>query len=209
MAYSDSRLRNTLALVRVITGAVFFALGMFKISSLEFGKFVFPAFLDNAARGGAVEWLRPMMNSIQAIGPARIGVTLGFVELTIGIALVLGLAVRPACLMGILYSGWLLLATWNPLEGSASMLQTTEHQFRNLFPLMTFLLLGVGHAGETWGLGARYHRSRARSLADASVPKVHLVFKKEESVFYQEPDEMEEESEEIAHAEQQGVGHRS
>lgn len=192
MAYSDSRLQKTLAFVRMITGVVFFVLGMFKVSSFEFGKFVFPEFLDKAARGGAVEWLRPMMTSVQNIGPARVGVTIGFIELTIGIALVLGLAVRAACLMGMLYTGWLLLATWNPFEGSASMLQTTEHQFRNLFPLLIFLLLGVGHAGEKWGVGALYHRRRVRHRAAAAVSEMQPAMKREESVFYQEPNEVEE-----------------
>ena len=187
MAYSHSRLRKTLALVRIMTGAVFLSLGAFKVSSLEFGKFIFPDFLDAAARTGAPAWFRPLINAILNYGPARVGVFFGFVELSIGVALVLGLAVRPACLLGFLYSAWIMLATWNPVEGSASMLQTTDHQFRALFPLMVFALLGVGHAGETWGVGSLYHRRRAKAWGDETPrPEPRPPVAAEEYVFYGE-----------------------
>lgn len=163
MAYSHSRLRKTLSLVRVATGVVFVSVGYFKISSLAFARTVFPAFLENAIRGAAVEWMRPVLEWIAYTGPGRIGVVIGFVELFIGTALVLGLAVRPASLIGMIYSLALLLTTWNESGTSPSMLQSAEHQFRNLFPFLIFLLLGVGHAGETWGVGAMYHRHRDRA----------------------------------------------
>ena len=161
MAYSHSRLRKTLALVRIVTGVVFIVLGANKISSLEFGRIIFPAFLQQAINGGSVGWLRPLLEWIFDFGAARIGILLGFAELAIGISLFLGLVVRPASLLGIAYTAFLLLATWNGVE-TASMMQTADHQFRNLFPTLVLLLLGVGHAGETWGLGALYHHHRAR-----------------------------------------------
>jgi uncharacterized membrane protein YphA (DoxX/SURF4 family) len=172
MAYSHTRFRKTLAIVRILTGAVFVMIGSFKVSSLEFGKMVFPQFLENAIKSGAAEWIRPLLEWVVANGPARIGVTIGFVELFIGIALVLGLAVRPAALLGMFYSAGLLVATWNDAGTAPSMLQSTEHQFRNLFPFLVFLLLGVGHAGETWGAGALYHRGRRRLLQRGFVAPV-------------------------------------
>ena len=113
MAYSHSRLRKTLAVVRVITGVVFVSIGAFKVSSLEFDRMFFPEFLDSAVAGGAVTWFRPVVAWISSFGPVRIGVALGFVELFIGIALILGLAVRPASLVGMIYMGALFLATFN------------------------------------------------------------------------------------------------
>ena len=162
MAYSHSRLRKTLALVRILTGIVFVCVGTYKVSSIEFAKTVFPEFLDNAIRGGAVSWVRPFLEWIVSYGPARICVVIGFVELFVGIALVFGLAVRPAALVGMLYSAGLFLSTFDQAPATPSMMQSAEHQFRNLFPFLVFLMLGVGHAGETWGLGAVYHRRRAR-----------------------------------------------
>src|SRR3954470_4933524 len=162
MAYSHSRLRKTLAVARIMTGLVFLSVGTFKVSSIEFAKTIFPDFLESGIRGGAVTWIRPVLEWITSYGPARIGVAIGFVELFIGIALVLGLAVRPAALVGMLYSAGLFLATFDQAPTTPSMLQSAEHQFRNLFPFVVFLLLGVGHAGETWGLGSVYHRHRAR-----------------------------------------------
>jgi uncharacterized membrane protein YphA (DoxX/SURF4 family) len=162
MAYSHSRLRKTLAFARILTGVVFVSVGTFKVSSMEFAKAIFPDFLDNGIHGGAVSWFRPLLEWIVSYGPARIGVLIGFVELFIGIAMVLGLAVRPAALVGMLYSAGLFLSTFDQAPTMPSMLQSAEHQFRNLFPFLVFLLLGVGHAGETWGLGSLYHHHRAR-----------------------------------------------
>ncbi len=164
MAYSHSRLRKTLALVRIVTGIVFVSVGAYKVTSLDFAKLMFPDFLQDAIQGAAVSWVRPILEWIVSYGPARVAVMIGFLELFIGIALVLGLTVRPAALLGMLYSIGLFLATWNPAPEAPSMLQSAEHQFRNLFPFFVFLLLGVGHAGETWGLGALYHHHRLQKL---------------------------------------------
>ncbi len=165
MAYSHTRLRKTLALIRIATGFVFVFTGAFKISSLEFGRELFPTFLDSGIRGAAAEWFRPVLEWVVSYGPARIGISLGFLELFIGVALILGLAVRVASAAGVLYTAGLLFATWNLTDSTPSMLQSSEHQFRNLFPCLIFVLLGVGHAGETWGVGALYHRHRDRRWA--------------------------------------------
>ncbi len=166
MAYSHSRLRKTLALVRIATGLVFVSTGAFKISSIEFAKVLFPNFLEDAIQGSAAASVRPILEWIVSYGPGRIGVLIGFVEVFIGIALVLGLAVRPAAALGMLYSIGLLLTTWNQVVSTPSMSQNAEHQYRNVFPFVVFLILGVGHAGETWGVGSLYHRRRARDWQD-------------------------------------------
>src|SRR4051812_24613608 len=113
MAYSHSRLRKTLAVARIMTGLVFLSVGTFKVSSIEFAKTIFPDFLESGIRGGAVTWIRPVLEWITSYGPARIGVAIGFVELFIGIGLILGLAVGPAALVGMLYSAGLFLAAFD------------------------------------------------------------------------------------------------
>ena len=169
--YSNVRLRKSLALVRILAGLVFVWMGAYKVSSLDFVSTVFPDFLDSAIHGGAATWMRPLFHTIMATSVGKVGVLIGLSELFIGIALLLGLAVRPACFVGMLYSFGLLAATWNPVEGGpATMLRTAAHHYRNLFPLLVFWLLAAGHAGETWGLGALYHHHRARKF-DSEVVK--------------------------------------
>jgi uncharacterized membrane protein YphA (DoxX/SURF4 family) len=165
MAYSHSRLRKTLALVRIATGIALLYAGGYKVSSLEFARSVFPDYLDAGLRGGAADWVQPILAWMLHFGPGRIAVTMGFVELFIGVSLVLGLVVRPACALGMVYMGFLWLSAWNQVPGSVAVLRSGAFDFRNLFPLLLFLTLGIGHAGETWGLGALYHRHRARTLA--------------------------------------------
>ncbi len=196
MAYSHSRLRKTLALVRIATGLVFLSTGAFKVSSIEFAKVLFPSFLDTAIQGGAAATVRPILEWIVSYGPGRIGVMIGFVELFIGISLVLGLAVRPAAIVGMLYSLGIFLATWNQVANSPSMAQNAEHQYWNLFPLVVFLLLGVGHAGETWGIGSVYHRHRARKwqseVAEAALVEPAVAEQENEPGSFEEFVEQEE-----------------
>lgn len=193
MAYSHSRLRKTLAIARILTGLVFVSTGAFKISSLQFAKEFFPTFLDDAIQGGAAEWIRPTLQWVLSIGPGRVGVMIGFVELFVGIALLLGLAVRPAALVGMLYTAWLFLVTWNVSSNPTVMLQSEGHRFVSLFPFVVLLLLGVGHAGETWGLGSLYHRHRARKWErENPVPAPEVVAEEEkEPASFEEFVEME------------------
>lgn len=198
MAYSHSRLRKTLALVRIGTGVAFVSLGWYKVASLEFAKFAFPDFLDTALRGGAAGIVQPLLQWILNAGPARVGVAIGFLELFIGIALVLGLAVRPACALGMVYMATVWLCSWNPPAAGAQFLQTTEFQFRNLFPLLVFLQLAVGHAGETWGIGALYHHHRDRRWAEAPVEAAVLIPPRHEPASFEEYAEAEAEERQLA-----------
>lgn len=181
-------------------------MGLFKVSSLEFARSSFSDFLDSAIQGGAVEWLRPTLLWIEHYGTARFCIGIGFVELFIGFALVLGLAVRPAALVGMLYATALLLTTWHEVPGGPAMMQGSEHQFRFVFPAFVFLMLGIGHAGETWGLGAlyHYHRSRAweRTPEDVARPAEVMAQGEEEIDEEEEPGSFEEllEQEERARA---------
>ena len=168
MPYSYSRTCKMLALVRIVTGIVFILVGYYKVSSIVFARQVFPGLLDRALELTAASWIHPVLQYIISFGPSRIAISVGFFELFIGVALVLGLVVRVATLFGMVYTFGLLVSSWNQSEGTLSMLQTGDHQFRNLFPFLVMLLLGSGHAGETWGLGALYHHHRMRRLSDLS-----------------------------------------
>lgn len=189
-------------MVRILTGIVFVSAGLFKVSSIEFAKVIFPDFLEGGIRGGSVAWLRPVLEWIVAYGPGRVSVMIGFVELFIGFAMVLGLAVRPAALVGMLYSAGLFFATLNQAPTTPSMLQSAEHQFRNLFPFLVFLMVGVGHAGETWGVGSLYHHRRARrwERETAAVPVPEAPAEDEAK----EPDSFEE----FVESEARAVGER-
>jgi uncharacterized membrane protein YphA (DoxX/SURF4 family) len=160
MAYSHARLRNTLALVRVITGVVFIILGEYKISSLEFARIGFPQFIWDATHGTAVGFYADFLGSFVWPHMGRYAILVGFTELFIGVGLTLGLAVRPISIVGMVYMVNLMLATWMAPGPGEMLSRYLDTQLSHVMPLLVFFVLGVGHAGETWGLGSLYHRRR-------------------------------------------------
>lgn len=159
MAYSHVRLRKTLALVRMVTGAIFLLLGSYKISSMEFARVGFPQFLWEATHGGAVGFYGSLLETL-AQNSSKYAVLVGFVELFIGIGLLLGLVVRPIALLGMAYMVNLMLATWFMPGPDQPFCRYLSGQMSHISLFLLFLLLGIGRAGENWGLGSLYHHRR-------------------------------------------------
>jgi uncharacterized membrane protein YphA (DoxX/SURF4 family) len=161
MAYSQQRLERTLAAVRIATGLVFLVTGEYKISSIAYARGGFRDFLEAAQYGGAIQFYRLHLIPRMWDHPGFFATLTGFTEMTLGVGLLLGLAVRPVSLLGMAYMAHLTLATWWQPAQDALLWQHLSVQLPHIFAFFLFLLLGVGHAGELWGLGALYHR-RAR-----------------------------------------------
>jgi len=170
MAYSHARLRNTLAVVRILTGVLFLVFGVYKISSMEFARAGFPQFLWEATHGGGVGFYGRFLDSFVWESTGKYAILVGFVELFMGIGLLLGLVVRPIALLGMVYSVNLMLATWMLPGPGQPLWRYLDGEMRYIALFLLFLLLGVGHAGENWGLGAIYHHHR------------HLDWEKDEPV---------------------------
>lgn len=81
MAYSHSRLRKTLAVVRVLTGVVFLFAAAHKISSWEFAKIEFPQFVSEAAHGAAVGFYGDFLSSVAGQHLAGFAALAAFIEL--------------------------------------------------------------------------------------------------------------------------------
>ncbi|MBZ5630470.1 MAG: DoxX family membrane protein [Acidobacteriia bacterium] len=166
MAYSQLRLRKTLAVVRVLTGILFLFLGAHKISSLEFAKLEFPQFVWDATHGAAVGFYADLLSSAVESHPSGIAVLIGLTELFIGVGLVLGLAVRPISVLGMVYMLNLILATWMAPGPNVGLWLYLDNEFKLITMFFLFLLFGIGHAGESLGLGALYHRRRRVKWAE-------------------------------------------
>jgi uncharacterized membrane protein YphA (DoxX/SURF4 family) len=168
MAYSDSRLRKTLALVRVLLGALFLLGGVHKISSLDFARIEFPRFLAEASRGAAIGFYADFLHNAVWGHAGEVALLIGFTELFIGVGLLLGLAVRPISLLGMFYALNFMLATWMAPGANEPIWRYLDNQSKLIMMFMLFLLLGIGHAGENWGVGALYHRRRHRKWVEAA-----------------------------------------
>jgi uncharacterized membrane protein YphA (DoxX/SURF4 family) len=162
MAYSHSRLRKMLAVIRVLTGVLFLFAAAHKISSWEFAKIEFPQFVWEAAHGAAVGFYGDFLGSLAGPHVARFAAVVAFIELFIGTGLVLGLAVRPVSIMGSLYMFHLMLATWNVPGPNEPLWRYLDNDGKLIALLFLFVLFGAGHAGENLGLGSLYHHRRHR-----------------------------------------------
>ena len=160
MAYTHSRLRKTLALVRIGVGLLFLHSGYYKVSSIEFARVDFADFLYNCISSTAVDFYANFLSKYVLHNSTKIAVGIGFFELFIGISLVLGVLTRPVCILGMLYQINFVLATWWQPGPGEPLWHYPDEQLRYVFPFFVFLILGIGHAGEIWGLGSLYHGRR-------------------------------------------------
>ena len=165
MAYSERRTQQTLAVMRICMGLMFLGAGWYKIFRPEFAWPEFLQRLEVAIRGGALDFYQPLLLNFVVLHPRVITAVMGATELFVGIGLLLGLAVRPVALVGMFYTLNLMCATFfspGPHAPFSALIAGQVEHFAVLFLLFIF---AIAHAGETWGLGALYHGSRAPESA--------------------------------------------
>lgn len=160
MKYSEARLRRVLAGVRMVVGLVYVCYGYEKLFDIDFFRNGFMQRLSywEDAVAPWYSWMWRML----ADHASRWDVFFGGVELFIGLALLLGLATRPACLLGLLYTVHRSLLTWYPDGSSFTFWNFFEIHLEQILLLGLFSIMLAGHAGDVWGLGAIYHRVKVQ-----------------------------------------------
>lgn len=162
MRYSEQRFRRALALVRMLVGTIFICSGyekLFDAMFFENGFMQRMAFWQTAvAPWYAWVWQILMEHT------HRWAAFFGTVELFIGVALLLGLVTRPACLVAMLYIVHRFALSWYPVDMEFALWKFLEIHVEQFALLSLFWLLAIGHAGDVWGMGAIYHRFRVRLL---------------------------------------------
>ena len=177
MKYSESRLRHGLAVIRMLIGVVYVCYGYEKLFDAAFFE---NGFLQRLAywEVSVAPWYSWMWG-LMSEHPSRWAVVLGGVEMFLGVALLLGLATRPACLIGMLYMVHRLFIGWFPEDVSFTLWRFFELHFEQIALSSLFWLMVVGHAGDVWGLGAIYHRVRVRWRPAHPRPVVYDYFEAE------------------------------
>ncbi len=160
MRYSEQRLRRLLALVRIGLGAVYITYGYTKLFDTAYYEYIFVPRLSTWENLVA-PWYGWAWQMIWA-HTHRWELFFGTVEMFIGVALLLGLATRPACLVGLVYLFHRLSLTWYPDDQVFELYRFIELHIEQIGFGCVFLLLGFGHAGDVWGLGALYRGVRLR-----------------------------------------------
>lgn len=94
---------RTIAGVRVAPSIFFLLFGEYKVAGPGFAHGGFQTYLQDYITNSAVKFYRPVLSGLFLAHAVFFGYVVGVVELLIGVSLLIGLWVRPACILGILF----------------------------------------------------------------------------------------------------------
>jgi thiosulfate dehydrogenase (quinone) large subunit len=152
---TSSALPRTIACVRMATSVFFLLFGEYKVAGPAFAHGGFQTYLQDFIANGAVSFWRPVLSGFVLPHAVFFGYVVGVVELAIGISLLLGLWVRPACILGILFLINMLLATWWEPGHGVPVWRYFGAELDHLPLLLLLIVLYAADAGRVWGLDGR------------------------------------------------------
>jgi uncharacterized membrane protein YphA (DoxX/SURF4 family) len=142
-----------MALGRIGVGIMFLFFGEYKVVNGQFAHEGYTKWVSGFVQESAVSFYKPFLKfTLQH--HVLFGYTVGWVELLIGISMVLGLWVRPFAIIAAIFMLQLVLATWNLPAGTASW-RYAANELEHIPMLFLFLIFFVHGAGETLGLDGR------------------------------------------------------
>src|ERR1700739_4298964 len=100
---TSSALPKTIAVVRIAASVFFLLFGEYKLAGPGFAHGGFQAYLQGYISNGAVTFYRPVRAHSFLPHAFFFGYVVGGVEMFVGLSLRLGLWVRPAAVVGILF----------------------------------------------------------------------------------------------------------
>ncbi|MHB8411278.1 MAG: DoxX family protein [Candidatus Acidiferrales bacterium] len=152
--------RKTIAVVRILTGIIFLFFGEYKIAGPAFAHGGFEGWIHGwLSQNEPVGFYRVFLEKFVLVHPVLCARIVGWGELAIGIALVLGLFVRIASVGGAIHMISLALATWYGPGHGAAMWKYFGANLDHIPLLFLFAIFFATRAGETWGVdGVRQKR---------------------------------------------------
>ncbi|MBS1851244.1 MAG: DoxX family protein [Acidobacteria bacterium] len=149
---------KTISVVRIATSIFFLAFGEYKLFNPAFTQGGFQQYLQGFIENGAVSFYQPVLSTLVLPHAVFFGYLVGLIEMFIGLALLLGLWVRPASVLGVLHMLSLTLATWWGPGPGAPVWRYFGAELDHLPLLFLFMIFFVADAGQEWGLdGRRQH----------------------------------------------------
>jgi uncharacterized membrane protein YphA (DoxX/SURF4 family) len=161
MATNPSALPKTIAWVRIATSVFFLLFGEYKLAGPAFAHEAFQGYLHDYITKTAVGFYRPVLSALVLPHAVFFGYTVGIIEFLIGISLLLGLWVRPAAVIGVLFLLNLTLAGWWEPGHGAPLWRYFGARLDTLPLMLLLIIFYAADAGRVWGLdGRRAMRSR-------------------------------------------------
>lgn len=157
---SSSALSKTIAGVRVAASVFFLLFGEYKVAGPEFAHGGFQTYLQDYIANSVVGFYRPVLSGIVLPHAVFFGYVVGVVELLIGISLLIGLWVRPMCVVGILFLLNMVLATWWGPGHGVPFWRYFGAELDHIPLMLLLIVLFAADAGRVWGLDGMRGRAR-------------------------------------------------
>ena len=154
----DASPLRTIAAVRIATSVFFLLFGEYKVAGPGFAHGGFQTYLRDYIATTAVSFYRPVLVHIVLPHAVFFGYVVGIIELFIGISLLLGLVVRPACVVGALFLLNLTLASWWDAGHGAPIWRYFGARLDTLPLLLLLVVFFAADAGKIWGLDGKLRR---------------------------------------------------
>lgn len=157
---------RALAVLRIGVGIFFLIFGEYKVFGTQFtlhGGFQF--WINRFLEGGAYPWMVPVLRNFVLPHATPIAFLVAYGELAIGIALTLGVLVRPASACGLLYMLALLFSSNYP-GPAAPFWQYFGASLDHSVLALCFLIFLVGHSSQAWSLPAWRRAQRGSKTLD-------------------------------------------
>jgi uncharacterized membrane protein YphA (DoxX/SURF4 family) len=141
--------------VRIATSIFFLLFGEYKLAGPAFAHGGFQNYLQAYISNQAVSFYRPFLTGLVWPHAVFFGYLVGVIELFIGICLLLGLWVRPASLLGILFLLNITLAAWWEPGHGVPLWHYFGARLDTLPLLLLLVIFYAADAGRVWGLDGR------------------------------------------------------
>jgi uncharacterized membrane protein YphA (DoxX/SURF4 family) len=156
--YNTSSALRTIAAVRIATSVFFLLFGEYKVAGPGFAHGGFQTYLRDYIGSAAVGFYRPILVHIVLPHAVFFGYAVGVIELFVGICLLVGLWVRPACIVGVLFLLNLTLASWWDAGHGAPVWRYFGARLDTLPLLLLLVVFFAAEAGKIWGLDGKLRR---------------------------------------------------
>ena len=146
--------------MRMATSVFFLLFGEYKVAGPEFAHGGFQTYLQDYIANSAVGFYRPVLSGLVLPHAVFFGYVVGIVELAVGISLLIGLWVRPGCILGGLFLLNMLLATWWAPGHGVPVWRYFGNELDHLPLLLLLIVFYAADAGRTWGLDGMVRANR-------------------------------------------------
>ena len=139
-----------MAIARIVVGVMFLFFAQYKLMGRDFAHGGYEKYVTGYVQESAVNFYKPFLRDTLK-HPVASGYAVGVAELLIGLAMVLGIWVRPFAVVGGLFMLNLLLCSWTLPHGTPAW-RYFGNELDNISLLLLFILFFVHNAGRTLGL---------------------------------------------------------